>query len=180
MIYSTRIHFRAPERTDIPRFVNWINDAEVIAGLDLVLPWSTVEEENWFDAMIKRPPAEHILVIEVREGEGWLPIGSCGFHDLDWRVRSAEVGIMIGEKSFWNQGYGTEAMSLLLRHGFETLNLNRICLRVFSSNPRAIRSYEKVGFLHEGVHRQAAFKNGQYADVLWMSVLRSEYEDRKK
>ena len=180
MIYSTRIRLRAPERSDIPRFVTWVNDPEVAAGVLLYLPMSLADETSWFESMLERPPAEHPMVIETREGEGWLPIGSCSFHNLNWRVRSGEVGIMIGEKTFWNQGYGTEAMDLLVCHGFDTLNLNRIYLRVFANNPRAIRSYEKVGFIHEGVERQGMYKAGQYIDVMLMSVLRSEYEGRKK
>jgi diamine N-acetyltransferase len=127
--------------------------------------------------MLKRPPHEHPFVIEVREGDKWRPIGNCGFHNLDWRCRSAEVGIMIGEKNYWNRGYGTDAMRLLLKHGFGTLNLNRIYLYVYQNNPRAIRTYEKAGFVHEGVRRQAAYKDGQYIDILMMSVLRSEWQE---
>jgi RimJ/RimL family protein N-acetyltransferase len=76
----------------------------------------------------------------------------------------------------WNQGYGTDAMRLLLRHGFETLNLNRIMLDVYDTNPRAVRSYEKAGFIHEGRKRQGMYKNGRYIDILQMSVLREEWQ----
>jgi RimJ/RimL family protein N-acetyltransferase len=82
---------------------------------------------------------------------------------------------MLGEKEFWNKGYGTEAMQLVLQHGFQTLNLNRIMLEVYTTNPRAIRCYEKVGFVHEGCKRQGMYKNGVYIDVLLMSVLRQEW-----
>ena len=85
------------------------------------------------------------------------------------------MGIFIGDKSCWNQGYGTEVMRLLLKHGFETLNLNRIYLHVFATNLRAIRCYEKAGYVPEGRLREAEFKNGQYVDFIVMSVLRSEY-----
>lgn len=176
MIYGKRIRLRAPERSDVPTFFRWINDPEVTAGLLLALPMSLAEEENWYENMLKRPPVEHPLTMEVRDGDDWKVIGNMGFHDVEWRSRAAEVGIMIGEKEYWNQGYGTEAMLLMLRHGFHTLNLNRIFLRVFANNPRAIRSYEKVGFVHEGCLRQDMYKNGEYLDVLVMSVLRSEYQ----
>ncbi|MCU0489376.1 MAG: GNAT family N-acetyltransferase, partial [Anaerolineales bacterium] len=170
MIYSGRIRLRAPERSDIPRFVAWLNDPEVRAGLLVSLPLSTADEEGWFEAMLKRPLEEHPLTIEVRQGDDWLPVGNCGFHNIDWRCRAAEVGIFIGEKSLWNQGYGTEVMRLLLKHGFHTLNLNRIALDVYETNPRAIHSYEKAGFVHEGRRRQAMFKDGRYVDILQMSV----------
>lgn len=174
MIYGQRIRLRAPDREDIPRFTAWLNDPEVRAGLTIYLPMSLSEEEQWFERMLKSPLHEHPLVIEIAEGEAWRPVGNAGFHEFDWRIRSAEVGLFIGEKAYWNKGYGTAVMRLLLRHGFETLNLNRIMLRVYENNPRAIRSYEKAGFVHEGRVRQAMYKDGQYLDILYMSVLRSE------
>jgi diamine N-acetyltransferase len=176
MILGDRIRLRAPEKEDLPRFIGWLNDPEVRAGLLISLPMSLAEEEVWFKNMLERPPEEHVLVIEIRMGEEWLPVGSCGFHNVDWRSRAGQVGILIGEKRFWNQGYGTEAMQLLVKHGFETLNLNRVALDVFDSNPRAIRSYEKAGFIHEGRRRQEIFKNGKYVDVLQMSVLRDDWK----
>jgi RimJ/RimL family protein N-acetyltransferase len=172
-----RLRLRAPERSDIPRFVAWLNDTEVTAGLMLSLPMSLADEEEWFENMLKRPAAEHPLVIEIQQGQDWIPIGNCGFNEIDWRCRSAEVGIFIGDKQFWNQGYGTEAMRLLLRYGFNTLNLNRICLQVYHNNLRAVRAYEKAGFVHEGRKRQGMFKNGNYIDILLMSVLRSEWSE---
>ena len=178
MIYGDRVRLRAPERDDIGRFVKWLNDPEVRDGLLLYLPMSIAEEENWFENMLKRPASEHPLVIEIAQDNNWFPIGNCGVHQIDWRNRSAEVGIVIGEKSFWNQGYGTEAMALLLRHAFETLNLNRISLDVYESNPRAIKAYENVGFVHEGRKRKAMFLNGHYIDVLLMSILREEWFSR--
>ncbi len=105
----------------------------------------------------------------------WKMIGSTGFFNLDYKNRCAELGIMIGDKSCWNQGYGTEAVRLLVQHGFHTLNLNRIYLRVLENNPRAIRAYEKAGFTHEGRQRQAEFKDGQFVDLLVMSILKEEF-----
>lgn len=176
MIYGENIRLRAAERDDLPRFVDWLNDPEVIAGLIISLPMSMAQEEEWFKGVLQRPQAEQPMVIEARQGEGWKAIGNCGFHNIDWRSRAAEVGIFIGEKKLWNQGLGTEVMRLLLRHGFETLNLNRVALEVYASNPRAIRAYEKAGFVLEGRKRQAIFKNGAYQDVLVMSVLREDWK----
>ena len=175
MIIGKRVRLRAPMREDLPRFVAWLNDPEVRQGLSLYLPLSLDQEQRWYESMLERPADEHPLVIEIRSGEAWAPIGNCGFHNIDWRNRAAELGIFIGEKSYWNQGYGSEVMRLLLRHGFQTMNLNRIFLRVFDNNPRAIRSYEKAGFIHEGRMRQAEFQQGSYFDVLYMSVLKSEW-----
>jgi len=179
MIYGKRIRLRAPERVDIPLFVKWLNDPEVRRGLARYLPISTAEEENWFEGMLGRPVVEQPLTIEVQPEGSWRAIGNIAFFNIDWRVRSAEVGILIGEKEFWNQGYGTETMRLFLKHGFETLNLNRIFLVVYENNPRAIRAYEKAGFVLEGRQRQALYMDGEYSDVLMMSVLVEDFDSPK-
>ncbi len=180
IVYGKRIRLRATEQSDMARFVEWVNDPEVTFGLSLFLPMSTRDEQEWFDNTAKRRQEEKPLAIEIKAGRGWKHIGNCGVFGIDWVARSGELGIMIGDKTYWNKGYGTETMSLLLRHGFETLNLNRIFLRVYASNPRAIRAYEKAGFVSEGTMRQAVFKHGQYGDIHFMSVLRSEWEARAK
>lgn len=180
IIYGERVRLRGAERSDLDKFVQWINDPEVTAGLSLFLPMSSVDEEKWFDKVMERPQEEKPLVVDMKEGEGWRMIGNSSFFNFDWVARAAEVGIMLGDKTIWNQGYGTEVMSLLLRHGFETLNLNRIYLRVIAENKRAIRTYEKAGFAHEGRMRQAIYKHGNYNDVLHMSVLREEWNTVKK
>jgi diamine N-acetyltransferase len=176
MIYGERIRLRAPDRGDLPHFVEWLNDPEVRASLSIYLPLSHEDEEGWFNEMISRPAEQHPLVIDVHSQENWLPIGNCGFNAIDQLNRSGEIGIFIGRKDLWDQGYGTEAVMLLLKHGFNTLNLHRIFLRVFETNKRAIRSYEKAGFVHEGRMRQAQYRNGKYEDVLLMSVLRPEWQ----
>ena len=180
IIYSKRVRLRSAERSDLEKFVEWINDPEVTAGLTLFLPMSSVDEDKWFETVMQKPQEEKPLVIDMKDGDDWRLIGNSSFFDLDWVARAAEVGIMIGEKTVWDQGYGTEVMTLLLRHGFATLNLNRIYLRVYAENKRAIRTYEKAGFVHEGRMRQAVYKHGAYSDVLFMSVLREEWNARIK
>ena len=180
IVFGRRVRLRSVERSDLEKFITWINDPEVTAGLTLFLPMSSVDEEKWFDDVMQRPQEEKPLVIDMKDGDGWRLIGNSSFFGIDWVARSGEVGIMIGDKAIWNQGYGTEVMTLLLRHGFETLNLNRIYLRVYTENKRAIRTYEKAGFVHEGCMRQAVYKYGKYSDVLFMSVLREEWVAQKK
>ncbi len=180
LFYAERIRFRRTEKTDLPLFMAWINDPDVTKGLTLYLPMGLWEEEAWFAGLANRPQVERPFVVEIRDGDDWRAIGNCGFHNVDLIARSGELGIMIGDKSVWNQGYGTETMRLLTKIGFETLNLNRVHLRVYEDNIWAIRSYEKVGFVHEGRKRQAEYKFGEYKDILLMSILRSEWETQTK
>ena len=177
MLYSKRLRLRSAERTDIPRFVTWLNDPEVRQYLLLSYPLSQAFEEKWFESMIAQGMAEQVLVIERKLGEDYEPIGNTSFMHVDWVSRSAEIGIFIGEKKVWSQGYGREGMRLMLRHGFNHMNLNRIFLRVIEHNLRGIKAYEHAGFVHEGRLRQDVFREGTYRDVLVMSVLKQEWQD---
>jgi RimJ/RimL family protein N-acetyltransferase len=176
MIYGKNIRFRAPEKTDIPQYVEWLNDPEVIRGLMMPHPMGREDENIWFETMLKRPLEEHPMVIEVKESKGWQMVGNVGFHQLDWLSANAELGIFIGNKTYWDKGVGTEAIKLMLEHGFNNLNLHRIWLRVHATNLRAIRCYEKAGFIKEGSFRDGEFRHGKYINVDIMSVIRTEWK----
>jgi RimJ/RimL family protein N-acetyltransferase len=180
MIPGEQVRLRAVERADLPEFQAWLNDPEVLEGLALYLPLSSADEERWFERMMERPPEERPMAIEVREGEKWELAGNAGLFNLEWTNRSAEFAIFIGDKAKWGKGHGTAAVQLILRHAFNTLNLNRVFLRVYASNPRARRSYEKAGFVLEGTLREALFRGGRYIDIHVMSVLRSEWRSRQE
>lgn len=173
---SPRIRFRGLERSDLPQLQAWVNDPAVRRGISTYLPMSMEREGLWFDEMLKRPAEEQPFAVDRKQGRSWQLLGTCGLFDIDWISRKAEIGIMIGDKRQWNKGYGTEAMRLILKHGFETLNMHRLYLRVFSDNPNAIRTYEKAGFVLEGRLREAHFAEGEYKDDLLMSVLRGEWQ----
>jgi RimJ/RimL family protein N-acetyltransferase len=177
MIVSENLRLRAIEREDIPRFVRWLNDPEVVYYMLNFAPLSKANEERWFERQVAMSPIEgQIFAIEVKEGNDWMHIGNTGLHQIDMVTREAEFGIFIGEKGYWNQGYGRQAAHLTVKYGFESLNLNRIFLHVVAENLRAVKAYAASGFVKEGQLRQALFKNGKYNDIIVMSVLHSEWE----
>jgi len=182
MIIGKQIRYRGIEKEDLPKFVTWLNDPEVRQGLSLIMPLSLAEEENWFEELSKKPPFEKPMAIEIQPNpqvDEWIFVGNCGLFNIDWQNRFAEIGIHIGEKGYWNQGFGTKAVRLILKHGFDNLNLHRLWLRVFETNHRAIRSYEKAGFTPEGKFRQAQYLDGKYVDVMIMSMLKPEWQDHQ-
>ena len=177
MIVGERVRLRPIEKDDLLRFVEWFSDPGVRRYVAMYLPLGSAQEEKWYERNLDRGP-EQSWALEVRSPEDeevWTLIGSCGFHEIHWRTRAAEFGIAIGDREYWGRGYGTDAVQALVRWGFETLNLNRIYLRVFADNPRAIRSYEKAGFVKEGTLRQDEYHEGQYVDTVVMGVLREEW-----
>ena len=177
MIKGKRVRLRAIEREDIPNFVRWLNDRDVTEFLLINSPLSKGMEEKWFEKQLEIPPTSgQTMVIEILTGDQWIPIGNTGIHNIEPVNNCAEFGIFIGEKDFWNKGYGRETVSLALKHGFEDLNLHRIYLQVYENNLRGIAAYEAAGFVKEGVLRDAVYKNGRYLNVWIMSVLHSEWK----
>lgn len=102
-------------------------------------------------------------------------IGEIGLEVVSWSGRDAFVGLGIGETEYWSKGYGTDVMNLILRYAFTEINLKRVTLTVFEYNPRAIRSYEKAGFQHEGRLRRLLNREGRRWDELFMGILREEW-----
>lgn len=171
MFYGEKTRLRRVEREDIPTFVRWFNDPEVREFLATNRPISTAEEEKWFERQLEDTGSE-LFAIETADG---CHIGSIGLHNINWRDRHAELGIVIGEKEYWGRGYGSDAVRTMLRFAFESLNLHRVSLRVFEDNARGLRAYEKCGFQHEGRMREAVFRKGRYYDELRMGILRREF-----
>lgn len=103
-------------------------------------------------------------------------IGETGLRDASSQHHNAWVFIGIAERTLWGKGYGSDAMQILLRFAFMELNLHRVNLGTYEYNPRAIRAYEKIGFVQEGKTRQAVKRAGKRWDDVYMGILRAEWE----
>ncbi|VEP15860.1 Protein N-acetyltransferase, RimJ/RimL family [Hyella patelloides LEGE 07179] len=104
-----------------------------------------------------------------------IVMGEVVLNDINWHNRSSSFRIALLSKKLFGKGYGTQATQLILQYGFENLALHRIDLEVYEFNPRAVYVYEKVGFKHEGVKRDALFWQGEYYNAILMSILKSDY-----
>jgi RimJ/RimL family protein N-acetyltransferase len=164
------VRLRALEPEDLPRLQVLLNDPDVLAGITLPFPLPLAAELEWLD-QIRASDSEIVFAIETVEGE---LIGNCTIRGLDIRNRTGTLGIFIG-KPYWDHGYGTDAVRTICRFGFHYLNLQRIDLHVYANNPRAIRSYERVGFTLEGTLRRAQFIDGHYVDEHVMALLVDEW-----
>jgi RimJ/RimL family protein N-acetyltransferase len=159
---------------DAEKWAEWDNDLEVAIPLGdeayTQLPLDKTREA--IGDMIKKQ--EYVFSIVELETDNL--IGRCVLFAMDKVDRRAMLGIAIGEKAYWNKGFGQDATRLLLDYGFNLLNLNNIMLGVFSYNQRAVACYEKVGFKEIGRRRQARIIGGKKYDVILMDILAEEFE----
>src|SRR3989344_3024116 len=169
-----QVSLRPVEKEDVPNLERWINDEEVRRNLLVFLPMNKADEEAWVASLSKNKGTDILLIIVAQNKS----IGSIGIHKISLNNRTAEIGINIGEKRYWNKGYGTEAIMLLLRYAFNTLNLRKICLEVFAFNKRAIVCYKKCGFEEEGLLKKQFFRDGEYHDAILMAIFAANWKQR--
>lgn len=162
---------------DAEKFTEWLNDLEVSQTLTTYSQIISLEIEKEFSLKLSKEHTYSIIDIATNE-----LLGNCGFEDIDHLNQKAEVGIFIGNKKYWNKGYGTEALTLLIDYGFKALNLHSISLSggVYSFNERAIKSYEKIGFKVIGKKREALLRGKERYDVVLMDILADEFYEKNK
>jgi RimJ/RimL family protein N-acetyltransferase len=174
IIRGERVYLRAPERSDIPTFVRWFNDADVLRNLAMRAPMSEAAEERWFDDMLAKEGVSALhLVICLNAND--RAIGTIGLEAIDPPNGTAEFGIAIGERDEWGKGYGTDATRAICDFGFGELRLERIGLHVYADNEGGRRAYEKAGFTLEATLRRAHFARGEHHNVHVMGLLRDEW-----
>jgi RimJ/RimL family protein N-acetyltransferase len=174
MLQGKRVKLRAIEREDLERLHQFNNDVEVevAGGGDPPMPQSLARLQAEFDSNWSQGGREGMaFAIEV---EGKF-VGSCALFNHNAEARLCELGITIGDKAYWGQGNGREALQLLLHYAFHYRNLNRVYLSVNGTNERAMRAYKACGFVEEGRLRQHAWSDGAYIDMVYMGILRDEW-----
>jgi len=174
MLEGKLVRLRALDIDDLDREFTWVNDQEVTRFLSMRYPISRAQEERWIR---DHPPSDFsngvFFAIEVKENG--IHIGNLNLMQANPEDRKAGLGIMIGDKEYWSNGYGSDAIVTLLRFGFGEMNLNRVWLHVFDFNERAQACYKKCGFVEEGRLREHYYSLGRYWDVIVMGALRDEF-----
>lgn len=177
LFQGTLLRLVAMEPTrDAVLFSKWGRDGEYVRLLDSDPPrlWSAKAIKGWIEKDLGKEPPEVInfMIHTLAEDQ---PIGFIGLDGINWIHGEAWLGIGIGDRSFWGQGYGTEAVRLILKYAFDELNLYRISLNVFAYNERAIRAYQKAGFINEGRARDALKRDGKRSDMVFMGILQPDW-----
>jgi RimJ/RimL family protein N-acetyltransferase len=175
VIAGRTCRLRPLSRSDLAQSLKWRNDPVVRdAVLGYRFPVTETMEEGWYDRVLADQGGKRATFAIEDLADGALA-GFVHLFDIDWPCRLAHFGIVIGETGRQGRGIGSEATALMMTYGFETLNLERIELRVADSNARARHIYARLGFVDEGRLRRAAFIGGAPADVIVMGLLREEF-----
>jgi RimJ/RimL family protein N-acetyltransferase len=179
-IAGDRVILRAWERDDVRAQWEAAQTADATGDRQrdwLEPPKSLFQREQEFEANQSEP--EPTVVRMVIEAEG-RALGDIDLFHIEQRDRNAVVGLGIWCEEDRGKGYGTDALRAMLRWAFRHLNMHRIELSVEPENQRAVRVYEKLGFVREGLRREHHFDDGCFRDEMIMGILRREFEARER
>lgn len=159
---------------EIQKFTEWMNDFQVTDYTGRTSQITTYAgEKEYLEISEKNTENRTFNIVNLEDDK---LVGTVGLEHINWIERSAVLGIFIGDDDFRSNGYGTEAIRLLLEYGFKYLNLHSIRLDLLSVNERAHKCYLKCGFKDSGKSREEIFLNGKYYDKLHMDILENEFE----
>lgn len=164
----------APSERDAPALSRWSEDADYLRAIDSDYARPLSREE----AALRLNPEEtdsNKLEFHIRTLADDRLIGFVALHSIEWNNGTSLLAVGIGEAEYRGKGYGTDALRLILRLAFHELNLFRVGLDVIATNTRAINTYEKLGFQHEGRMRDAVLRDGCRTDRIFMGILRDEW-----
>ena len=173
MFKGERVILRPFTEEDVAMLHEFFQDVEMF-GLNCAQPsvYPLGRSRAFYDNLVKEDP--HFANFAI-EADGKC-IGFCSLMGLGDPHGSAELGINIIDRQYWGRGYGRDAIRLLLKYGFHYLGLRRIVLTTHARNPRAIRCYLACGFVEDGRPRKATWVEGEYVDLVNMSILRDEWQ----
>ena len=171
-LVGDRIYLSPRCSEDGEKFTEWLNDFETTDYLGRSNQIVSLEAERKF--LENNINDEAIFVMVTLDGDKM--IGTVSLENINHVHRTGTLGVFIGDKDYRNNGYGTEAIRLILEYGFKYLNLNNINLYVMSFNERAIKCYKKCGFKEYGRRRKCRYINNEYYDIIGMDILKEEFD----
>ncbi|MBI4867775.1 MAG: GNAT family N-acetyltransferase [Candidatus Wallbacteria bacterium] len=180
MYQGRLVGLREFKAEDLPRIHKWVNDERLNKYLSFATFPRTVEQTKAFLETRLRPTgrSEVDFVVYTLSDRTQRYIGSVGLKNIDWLHGHAELHAGLGGVEYLGKGYGSDATRLLVRYGFDRLNLNKIWLQVIEFNIGGRKAYENAGFRVDGRLRAHLRYGGKTHDLLIMSILRDEYYAR--
>ena len=165
-------YFRAIEVDDLELLRTWNFDEEVRAGQVASFPVSMGQQKKWYERLQNNPSKVKLIVVDKATDE---PIGMVGAMQIDHEAQNCEVGWTIGNKDFWGKGHAMDAAIAFCKFLFEQKNMHLIYVRVLSTNLRAMRFHEKLGFTQTGYFKDFIYKDGTHIDLNILCMLKSDF-----
>lgn len=174
-IVGERIALGPIRRDLVPLYQRWFNDFGMLRTLAVPPRPMTIEAETaWYEQAATADAS--VVYFTIYETASWRPIGTTLWRTIDYRNRTAEYAMTIGDAADRGKGYGTEATRLMLDYAFTALGLHSVMLTCYEFNAAGQRAYEKAGFRVFGRRHECHWMGGRLWDEIYMECLASEFE----
>lgn len=165
------VTLRTVEEEDVDYLQTLVNDPRIRRGTTFHAPINRAQEQEWFENQASSDESVSLLVCVEEQ-----PVGSIGLHHAPPPADSTEIGVFI-DPDHWSNGYATDASRTLTDYAFRELGKHRVAARVYDFNDASKRIWEKLGFRHEGTHREEVYRDGEYVDTEYYAVLEHEWRN---
>ena len=171
-IFGKKTILRALKKGDLKKCLIWLKDSSINMYLSQNFHDYTEEQElKWFEHIRS---SQNDIVFAIEDIDTNLYIGNCALHKIDWEKGVCELGILIGEKDYWNRGFGSDAIRSVTNFALSYLNLISVVLNVYKYNHRAIKVYKKCGFKTTQIQKKDHFYGGKFWDTLVMELKKNK------
>lgn len=168
--FDEDIYLRELRKSDLDgRWPHWLNDPEVTRFTKGFYPNTRESQELYFESMAN---SKKDVVLAIVDRKTDVHLGNVGLHEIDCIHRTAQFGVVVGEKSAWGRGVGSKVWSLMVEYGFKVLNLHKITATVLYGNEASLKGALKAGFQIEGRQVEQVYKNGKYFDLIQLGIIK--------
>ena len=175
LLAGKKLILRPFEPSDLSEeYLGWLNDPEVTRYLGVGREPATLESVRRYVARFKDSETDLLFAIVDRQTE--KHIGNVTLNHIHRVDKTADTGLMIGDKAFWGRGVAFEAWVLLIEHAFSKMGLRKIIAGAVAGNGASLSVLKRLGFREEGVLREEFFLDGNYLDTVRLGLLQHEFQ----
>ena len=174
MLKGKYVGLRAIEESDLSQLLLWRNQPNYRRFFREYRELSQTNQRNWFDSKVLNDKStEMFSIVDINTGE---LLGACGLCYIDWINRNADFSVYIGKDDLYiDEKYAIEAAQIMMKYGFEELNLHRLWSEIYSFDETKKVMFDRLGFKLEGVHRETHWTEGKWCDSLFYGYLQMKY-----
>ena len=179
MISGKKVALRAVEDYDLQKLLEWRNNPEFRKFFREYRELNLFNQKSWFERYVNND--EHTRMFSIVDASNGELLGACGLCYIDWVNRSADFSIYIGWNDIYiDDIYAIEAAELMIKYGFNELNLHRLWTEIYSIDSKKRLFFDKLGFIEEAIHKETHWTEGNWVDSLYFRLTRSEWCRRNK